>query len=299
MRRTVVSTILLAAAVSLTGCTAGQSSSDQSVSVPAQPESGVAPAEGFAGDTGDPGAGGTSNESRLMQPDREVVTNGYLTVTADDPIDAASDAVRIVERIGGRVDARTETAPTEQARGSATLTLRIPSDELTATIDEFKALGENPDVSISSVDVTVEVRDLDARIGALRASVDRLTALLATATDTDVLIKLESAISERQGNLESMEAQQRSLADQVSMSTLDLTLISPDDAPAESPDTFWSGLETGWASFVGFVGFVLVAAGVLLPWLAVAAVVAVVALLVVRRRRRARREHENEETTIA
>jgi hypothetical protein len=294
MRRILVSTVLLAATVSLAGCTAASdvSTIDQTVPAPAQlqPNGEAAPADGFSSDAS------TTEGSRFVEEDREVVTNGSMTVTADDPIDAASEAVRIVEGIGGRVDSRSETAPSERDQGSATLTLRIPSAQLTATIDRLKALGDDPDVSISSVDVTVQVQDLDARIGALRASVDRLTALLSTATDTDTLIKLETAISERQGDLESMEAQQRSLTDQVSMSTLGLNLISSEDAPVEEPDTFWSGLETGWTAFVGFVGFVLVAAGVLLPWLAVAAVVAAVVWLVVRRRRARRAPTAPEET---
>jgi hypothetical protein len=268
------------------------SESDTSIPEPAQlqPNGEAAPADGFSTDAG------TTEGSRLVQEDREVITNGSMTVTADDPIDAATEAVRIVEGIGGRVDARSETAPSDQDQGSATLTLRIPSAQLTPTIDRLKALGDDPDVSISSVDVTVQVQDLDARIGALRASVDRLTALLSTATDTDTLIKLETAISERQGNLESMEAQQRSLTDQVSMSTLGLNLISSEDAPVQEPDTFWSGLETGWTAFVGFVGLLLVTAGVLLPWLGVAAVVAAVVWLVVRRRRTPRAPKAPEET---
>jgi hypothetical protein len=276
--------MVLAAAISLAGCTstsltsehsaADRGASDQGAPVQQEPQPGVLPADGSV-------EGG----SRLEQEDRDVITNGSMRVTADDPIEAATDAVRIVENAGGRVDARSETAPTTGNKGSATLTLRIPAAQLTRTIDDLKALGENPDVSISSVDVTVQVQDLDARIGALRASVDRLTALLTTATDTDTLIKLETAISERQGNLESMEAQQRSLADQVSMSSLELALVSPDDAPAPTPDTFWTGLEAGWAAFLGFTGFLLVSAGVLLPWVVVAAVVALVVLLLVRRRR--------------
>jgi hypothetical protein len=278
MWRLLATTIVLTAAVSLAGCTSTTSQSeqaDQPAPVQLEPPSGALPADGSVK--------GGSDTSRLAQADREVITNGSMTVTADDPIAAAGDAVRIVEGAGGRVDARSETAPTAGNKGSATLTLRIPSAQLTRTIDKLKALGENPDVSISSVDVTVQVQDLEARIGALRASVDRLTALLTTATDTDTLIKLETALSERQGNLESMEAQQRSLADQVSMSSLDLALLSPEDAPAQTPDTFWTGLETGWAAFVGFIGFLLVSAGVLLPWVVVAAVAAGIAALMVRR----------------
>jgi uncharacterized small protein (DUF1192 family) len=279
MRRILATTALLAAAVSLAGCTTSQSATDL-----------TAPA------VGKPSAPGTSEEFRpsdvtgqqqLVEGSRSIVTTGTMTVTADDPIEAASEAVRIVEGGGGRVDARTENAPTENHNGSATLTLRIPAASLDATLDELKALGDAGHVSTQGLDVTAQAQDLDARIGALRASVDRLTALLATATDTKVLIELETAISERQGNLESMEAQRRSLADQVELSTIELSLLSVTDAPPARPDTFWDGLVAGWAAFAGFVGFLLVALGLLVPWMVLAGAAALVVLAVIRRRRAA------------
>ena len=271
MKRILLPTVLLAVAVSLAGCTSSPSTVDQ-----------VAPMTGEGSRTSD-----AASEATLAEDSRSVVTTGSMTVTADDPIAAATDAVTIVEAAGGRVDARTENAPTENDNGSATLSLRIPSTSLTATLDELKTLGDTENVSVNAVDVTTQSQDLAARISALRASVDRLTALLATATDTKVLIELETAISERQGNLEAMEAQQRDLADQVALSSIELSLISPTDAPVTPPDSFWSGLLAGWTALTGFFGFVLVALGVLTPWLVLAGVLVVVALLVLRRRRRA------------
>ena len=275
MRRILVSTFLLAVAVSLSGCSAASSSSDESA--PSVRGGGQSVVEnGAAADT----AGAS-----LVEQDRSIVTTGTVTITAEKPLEAATEAVRIVEGAGGRVDARTEKAPTKDNQGAASLSLRIPSSALTATLNKLKELGTTEDVALNSVDVTTQAQDLEARISALRASVDRLTALLATATDTKVLIELESAISERQGNLESMEAQQRTLTDQVSLSTIDLSLISVTDAPVAQPDTFWSGLAAGWGAFAGFVGFLLVAAGVLLPWVVAAGVAAVLVLLVLRWRR--------------
>jgi len=272
MKRILLPTVLLAVAVSLAGCTSSPSTVDQ-----------VAPMTGEGSRTSD-----AASEATLAEDSRSVVTTGSMTVTADDPIAAATAAVTIVEAAGGRVDARTENAPTENDNGSATLSLRIPSTSLTATLDELKTLGDTENVSVNAVDVTTQSQDLAARISALRASVDRLTALLATATDTKVLIELETAISERQGNLEAMEAQQRDLADQVALSSIELSLISPTDAPVTPPDSFWSGVLAGWTALTGFFGFVLVALGVLTPWLVLAGVLVVVALLV-RRRRRATR----------
>ena len=272
MKRILLPTVLLAVAVSLAGCTSSPSTVDQ-----------VAPMTGEGSRTSD-----AASEATLAEDSRSVVTTGSMTVTADDPIAAAADAVTIVEAAGGRVDARTENAPTENDNGSATLSLRIPSTSLTATLDELKTLGDTENVSVNAVDVTTQSQDLAARISALRASVDRLTALLATATDTKVLIELETAISERQGNLEAMEAQQRDLADQVALSSIELSLISPTDAPVTPPDSFWSGVLAGWTALTGFFGFVLVALGVLTPWLVLAGVLAAVALLVLRRRRATR-----------
>lgn len=217
--------------------------------------------------------------------DRQLVTTGYLTITADDPIAAASDAIAIAERAGGRIDARSEDAPVNGDAGSAQVTLRLPSKTLTQTIDDIKALGTVEVLSLSSIDVTTEAQDLDARIAATTASLDRLLGLLTTANTTETVLALETAITERQGNLESMQAQRRLLADQVSLSTLQLDLISVADAPADEPDTFLSGLLAGWGGFVAFFSALLVLFGVLLPWLVLTAVIAAIVLVLVRRSR--------------
>jgi hypothetical protein len=292
MKPILIGSAALAVVVVLSGCTAGAASlpsSDSAAPMVQEPATGVAGPNDASSGSGAVDGGITRVEGGAAVDeavDRQVVTTGSMTVTADDPVEAAGAATSIVERVGGRVDARRETAPTDDGRGSATLTVRVPSETLTATIDELGALGTAQDVALDTVDVTTRTQDLAARINASRASVDRLTALLATATDVEVLIKLETAISERQGALESMEAEQRSLADQVSLSTIDLYLVSPEDSPAETPDTFWSGLVTGWTSFTGFIGFVLVAAGVLIPWLAVTAVAGLVVVVAMKRMRR-------------
>ena len=112
MRRVLLPTILLVTALSLAGCTTSQSASDSAV--PAAPGVDQSVAESsVVGDAAGPGAD-------LAARDRSVVSTGSVTVTAERPLDAAAQAVRIVERAGGRVDARTETAPRENDRGSAT-----------------------------------------------------------------------------------------------------------------------------------------------------------------------------------
>lgn len=287
MRRTIIlPTAIILATLTLAGCSAASNSTGSGT----QPDSGgvTAPAAGTPADS----SAGTSESlvksdgSAASSADRQVITTGYVTVTVKNPTDAAADAVRITEGAGGRIDGRSETAPVNGNKGSATLVLRIPADTLTATLDKLRALGEVQEVSLNATDVTMQVQDLDARITAMRASVDRLLTLLATAKDTDTLITLETAISDRQAQLESMESELRYTKDQVSMSSVTLNLVSDYTAPAAKPDDFFSGLTAGWKAFVAFFAGLLVALGVMLPWLVLAGIVTVAIIAIIRRGRR-------------
>ena len=275
MRRTlIIPTALLLSALALTGCSAGADSSAY--------DSGGVAAPMPATDTMNQEAGSADGQSTV---DRSVITTGWVTITVTDPMDAAAETARITESVGGRIDSRSEYAPRGGDGGSATLTLRIPSKDLTATLDKLKKLGEVQEVSLSATDVTMESQDLDARITSMRASIDRLTALLAGATDTDSLIALETAISDRQGQLESMEAQQRFLADQVSMSTVTLNLVTEQVVADPQPVTFLDGLVAGWNAFVAFFAGLLVVIGVLIPWLVLAGIITAVVVVLIKRRK--------------
>src|SRR5690606_9158003 len=97
---------------------------------------------------------------------RVEIVSGSMTVTADDPIAASQEAVKLVEAAGGRVDARQEYAPSNGDKGSANLTLRIPAEKLQSVIDDLAELGIDgraDEVSTMSTDVTVAVADLDSR----------------------------------------------------------------------------------------------------------------------------------------
>lgn len=272
---------LALAALLLSGCSAAMDESSDSGGMPGlgAPD---APVSEESGGGADGDLGGATDAD-----DRSVVTTGYLYLTVEQPLDAAADAVALVERIGGRVDARQEYAPRETSvssdAGGAELVLRIPAARLTQTLDDLKQLGEVEELQLSSTDVSREVQDVDARVSALRASITRLLALQGQADTVEDLIDLESAISDRQAQLESYEAQQRALADQVSLSTITLVLGSPEVAPPDDePATFLTGLTAGWEALIAFGTVLLVITGALLPWIVALGIVGLIVLLIVR-----------------
>lgn len=277
MKRLSLPAIVLLGVLTMAGCSAPSGSAGEADS---------------GGDVGAPSAPVDSGEGRVpafdkAEENREVIVTGSVLITAVDPIAASEASVRIVEAAGGRVDARTEYAPTEGNNGSARLTLRIPASDLSQTLGELKELGTVEKVQISSENVTHVARDLDARIAALSASLDRLLQLMATAENTEVLLQLEREVTERQGTLDSLRSQRRLLTDQVAMSTITLELTSVASAPVGTPSTVVDALAAGLASFIAFFTGVLYVVSYLLPWLVLLGIIALVIVLSIRRKRRA------------
>jgi len=273
MKRTLAATAVVLAALLLSGCTS-TGTTDRS----GPPVSGGTDGGGIAPEPApDKGVdGGVPNLE-----DRDVVTTGSVSITVKDPLEAAEDAVTITQQAGGRIDSRTENPSIDGQPASANLVLRIPADKLDQAVALLKKLGTVNKFSLNAADITQQTRDLDARITSLQTSVDRLLALMTTATDTTDLIAIEGALAQRQTELEGLQSQRAYLADQVDYSTISVDLHAVGTVPPPEPDNFWDGLLVGWNALVSALGGALVAIGFLLPWLGVLGVIGAVVLLIV------------------
>ena len=206
------------------------------------------------------------------QDEREVITTGSVDVTVDDPRDVAERFAAWVEAASGRVDGRTESKD-DEGRASASLTVRVPSDQMSKALAELATYGDVGTVDVQNEDVTAQGQDLDARIKALEISIDRLEKILADAGSSAEVVRAENALTQRQEQLESLQAQRKALTDQVTLSTLHVELVQKGSASSVSPGGFQGGLTKGWDALVDTVNGIVSLAGVLLPWLAVALVV--------------------------
>ena len=273
-RRVSALAALVLSCVLLAGCSAaGTSQSD------APSDGGAVPAL--------PGADSGGGQSEEVDTDRKVVSAGSMSLTASDPIAAADRAVEIVLDVDGHVDSRTDIPTDENQQEAAQLVLRIPADDLDATLLALKKVGELVRSSLNQTDVTTQVADLDARITALQTSVDRLLALMSQASTTKDLIDIESTLSQRQAELEGLVAQRDSLADRIDFASVEMYITAPGVVAGAAPGDFWGGVVVGFTSLLTFIGGLLVVLGVLLPWLILLGLFTVLIWWVVRRRDRA------------
>jgi hypothetical protein len=217
--------------------------------------------------------------------DREVITTGSAIVTVGDPTKAANRFAAWVEGKGGRVDARSESRD-EEDHTSAHLTARIPSKHVTAAVAQLRTLGEVESVDLQRDDVTAQGADLDGRIKALNISIARLEKILERAGSSSEVIEAETALTQRQQELESLQLQRRSLSDQVALSTLSVSLEQEGKPGAVAPGGFRGGLIAGWNALIDTVNAVVTAAGAAVPWLGIGLVVGLTWWVAHRARRR-------------
>jgi hypothetical protein len=231
-------------------------------------------------------AGGSPTGARAPAADRSVVTTGTLHLVASSPVQVADRITTLVEAAAGHVARSTEDA---SGRPSADLTLRIPASVFPDTLTAIKQQGHVRDVTVNATDVTAQVTDYGVRITNLRTSIARLQQLLSTATSSSALVEIEGSLTDRQGSLEQLLAQQRALADQVTYATLSVSIVTPAAAPRHGPADFLTGLVAGTQGLVATLAALAVALGVALPWALVLGAIGIVVAVVVRAvRRRAR-----------
>ena len=175
---------------------------------------------------------------------------------------------------------------------SLTISVRVPADQYDTAIDRLGALGEITSRTETSQDVTAEVVDVNSRVESMTASVARVRALLAQATTIAEVISIESELSVREANLESLQQQQASLAGQTAMSTITVSFTAvtndPSVPPPAEPSGFVAGITAGWNALMDFFRWIGGALGAFLPFLPLVLIVVVLIWWPIRRTRRRR-----------
>ena len=216
---------------------------------------------------------------------RSIISTGGITLEVQQTKDAVEAVREIAAKLGGYVESQTVSSSYGE---SASLALRVPAARFDEAFAQLGGIGKVLDENRSSSDVTAQHVDLQARVEALEASIERLTELMSGAASTGELIEAESALTQRQAELDGLQAQLTSLEGQIGEATIWVSLTTERVLPAGGPSNFWEGLLAGLNSITVAGAGLLVVLGVLLPWLVIAGVVAFAIVWIVRSRRKAK-----------
>lgn len=239
-----------------------------------------------AGESGSDSGVPPPDEAVEVETSREIIRNADMSLRVDDVRDTVSQVSAITKQSGGRIASESVSASGESLY--ANVTARVPAQSLDDVIAQVSGLGEVTFLSVVTDDVTAQGADLDARIEALQVSIKRLQELLAEAQTTQDVLAIETELTTRQAELDSILAQRAALSDAVDLSTLTISINPRSEGAPWTPPGFVAGLESGWSAVRTLGAGLITFGGFLVPFLGVALVAAVpiVAVVVLLRRRR-------------
>lgn len=284
---------------SLAACSAGgDSSASGSADLSSQSQTEVGSAQPDAATA--PGAAKLADGRAVVAPadspavapavaDRKLARHADISLRVTDVAAAATRLRAVASAAGGLVVAEQVSsdpeAPTDlpkdltspsPAPGYGTVTISVPTDKLDATLDAVAKVGTVLSRQTATDDVTAKYVDTTSRVASMKASVERVRALMSRADKLGDIVTLEAELSRRQADLEAMQQQLASLDDQVTLAPIAISLsTTATPVPAQDPTGFLAGLASGWEAFTTSVRLVLTLVGALLPFAAAAALVLV------------------------
>ena len=309
-RRAVALASLPVALLALSACASTTSESAGASAVPAPMGAGAMADRAVAGG----GAVVSTNGQKAAAPmtlgvpvTRSVIVHADLSVAVDDVGTSTTKITAIAAAHRAEIasqsttdgtapvpvasaDSKPDCVQTACPGGYATsvTTLRVDNAGVEGLLRDLRGLGTVQASSRTADDVTAQVADVGARVTTARASLDRIRVLMSKATTIGQVVQIESELSSRQADLESLEAQQRALADQTAQATVTVTLVSA-AAPGASTDEgtgFVAGLRKGWTAFTAALVGALTVLGAVLPFLLVLVPLGLLVAWFVRRSRR-------------
>ncbi len=173
--------------------------------------------------------------ARAATAERMVVRTASLDLIVPDTDQALDDIQAMARQLGGYV-VSVEAYQYQEGR-QATVTFRVPAENLDTALDRLRALATTVRwESVSGQDVTEEYVDIQSRLRHLEAKEKQLLEFLERAEDTEAVLAVYEHLSQTQAEIEQVKGRMQYLENQAALATVTVSL---------TPDEMAQPLDTG------------------------------------------------------
>jgi len=263
-------------------------------------------------------SGTEPSAQNAINPDK-IIYSGSASVETTDYDGSIAKLEEMLAQCGGFIESNSfsDSSYYSKSHGStggrsASYQLRVPSASFNDMMNGLPALGNVPNSSSSSTNVTSQYYDVQARLDAYLAQEARLIELYDMAETMDDIISIEDRLSEVRYYIESYQSTLNNYDRQVAYSSIYLSIKEVAEYTPTVPvnqsfgEKLVNAIGNGFASALGFIqGFIIVAAESLPTVIVIALIVAVIVIIVrkatakSRAERKARREAKQAERAAA
>ena len=211
------------------------------------------------------------------EPSPMIVRSAVLRLEVQKMSDARERLNQILLKRGGYI-AQLSVMAEGNSQQTLVASLRVPVNQLNDSIAELKKLGRVVEETITGEEVTNQHRDLVARLNNARTTESKLNDVIQQHTGkvTDIL-EVEKESARVRGEIEQMEAEQKTLEHRVDFATIDLKLAEEYKAQLNTPapsvlmqlrNASVNGFRNAFESLLSLVLFLAESGPSLLLWLA-------------------------------
>lgn len=224
------------------------------------------------------GSGAAETTSTDLAPsdqalfDRKIIQNTSMDLQVEDVSKAYDDVERIAITAGGFL--LDSSVSSNQDKPSATMTIRVPTDQYQGVVDHLRALAIKVENETSKADdVTDQYTDLQARLRSAQALEATYLGLLDKAQTIDDILKIQNYLTPVRTEIEQIQGQINVWDKLSSLATITVSLHSDTATPVPPNNVHPNPLKAGsagWESsllFLRAVGAGIFAVATFLWWL--------------------------------
>ncbi|MEG4859641.1 DUF4349 domain-containing protein [Microcoleus sp. K1-B6] len=192
-------------------------------------------------------------ETPAIRP--QLIKKAELSVVVKS-IDASTKSVtNIVEKQQGDIlGFQNQKPPDSSVRQTASMEIRVPQERLETTLQALAKLGNVENRSLMAEDVTDQLVDNEARLRNLRKSEEMVLKIMERSGSVGDVLKASQELSKIRESIERIDAQLKSLRNQVAYSTISLTLEAAVSAQQTQEPSLGLRAQETWGKATHSVG---------------------------------------------
>ena len=265
-RFAIVAFLTLSSAIALPSCASSQPNtrSENQISASA-PKSAPAPP---------PPAGEARSADVAKKPAQTTVNRPQLIKKAEmsivvKSIDTSTKSVTdiVKKQQGDILGFQNQKPPDSSVRQTATVDIRVPQERLETTLDALAKLGTVQNRGLTAEDVTTQLVDNEARLKNLRKSEEMVLKIMERSGSVADVLKASQELSNIRESIEQIDAQLKSLRNQVAYSTISLTLEAAVSAQQDPEPSLGLRVQETWGKATHSVGELTLGLFALSIWL--------------------------------
>ena len=177
----------------------------------------------------------------------QLIKKAELSIVVKSIDSSTKSITDIVKKQRGDILAfQNQKPPDSSVRQTATVQIRVPQEKLETTLDALAKLGSVENRGLTAEDVSEQLVDSEARLRNLRKSEEVVLKIMDRSGSIGDVLKASQELSNIRESIERIDAQLKSLRNQVAYSTISLTLEAAVSAQQDPEPSLGLRMQETW-----------------------------------------------------